>query len=73
MPQKRASIENEKLYEALKHKGMSKQRAAHIANAPAASSHGGKKSGSGSSAKQAGSTAQHKAACRKAGRAAARS
>jgi hypothetical protein len=73
MPSKRASVKNEKQYEALKDKGMSKQRAARIANLPDASSHGGKKSGSGGSAKQGGTTAQHKAAGRKGGRAAARS
>jgi hypothetical protein len=73
MPSKRASIKNERQYEALKDKGMSKQRAARIANAPDASSHGGKKSGSGGSTKQGGTTAQHKAAGRKGGRAAAKS
>ena len=67
MPSKRASIKNERQYEALKDKGMSKQRAARIANAPDASSHGGKKSGSGGSTKQGGTTAQHKAAGRKGG------
>jgi hypothetical protein len=73
MPSKRASIKNERQYEALKDKGMSKQRAARIANAPDASSHGGKKSGSGGSTKQGGTTAQPKAAGRKGGRAAAKS
>lgn len=73
MPSKRASIKNERQYEALKDKGMSKQRAARIANAPDASSHGGKKSGSGGSTKRGGTTAQHKAAGRKGGRAAAKS
>ena len=34
MPSKRASVKNEKQYEALKDKGMSKQRAARIANSP---------------------------------------
>ena len=47
MPSKRANVKNEKQYEALKDKGMSKERAAKIANSPKASSHGGKKSGSG--------------------------
>ena len=73
MPGKRAKVKNEKQYEALKDKGMSKQRAARIANSPNASSHGGKKSGSGGSAKQGGTTAQHKAAGRKGGRASAMS
>ena len=71
MPNKRPSVKNEKQYEALKDKGMSKQRAARIANSPGASSRGGKKSGSGGSPKQGG--AQHKAAGRKGGRTSARS
>jgi hypothetical protein len=73
MPAKRANVKNDKQYEALKDKGMSKQRAARIANSPKASSNGGKKSGSGGNAKQGGTTAQHKAAGRKGGRAAAKS
>lgn len=74
MPSKKANVKNEKQYEALKDKGMSKQRAARIANSPDASSHGGKKSSSGGGSKrQGGTTAQHKAAGRKGGRAAARS
>jgi hypothetical protein len=73
MPSKRANIKNEDQYEALKDKGMSKQRAARIANAPEASSHGGKRSGTGANAKQGGTTAQHKAAGRKGGRARAKS
>ncbi len=76
MPNKRANVKNEKQYEALKDKGMSKQRAARIANSPGSSSRGGKKSGSGSSSKssssQGGTTAQKKAAGRKGGRASAR-
>ena len=44
MPGKRASVKNEKQYEKLKEKGMSKQRAARISNSPGASSRGGKKS-----------------------------
>jgi hypothetical protein len=47
MPDKRPSVKNEKQYEALKDKGMSKQRAARIANSPGASSRGGKQSGKG--------------------------
>ena len=73
MPNTRPSVKNEKQYEALKDKGMSKERAARIANSPNASSKGGKKSGSGSSPKQGGTTAQKKAAGRKGGRASARS
>jgi hypothetical protein len=73
VPSKRANVKNEKQYEALKDKGMSKQRAARIANASDSSSHGGKKSGSEGDSRQGGTTAQHKAAGRKGGRAAARS
>ena len=35
MPDKRPSVKNEKQYEALKDKGMSKERAAKISNAQA--------------------------------------
>ena len=48
MPGKSANVKNEKQYEALKDKGMSKERAAKIANSPGASNRGGKKSHSGS-------------------------
>jgi hypothetical protein len=74
MPNKRANVKNEKQYEGLKKKGMSKERAAKIANSPGASSRGGKKSGSGgrSSSSQGGTTAQKKAAGRKGGKASAR-
>jgi hypothetical protein len=72
MQNKRPSVKNEKQYEKLKEKGMSKSRAARIANSPGASSRGGKKSGSGSSSrsssKQGGTTQQKKAAGRKGGR-----
>jgi hypothetical protein len=51
MPGKRAGVKNEKQYEKLKEKGMSKERAAKISNSPGASSRGGKKSGSSSSSK----------------------
>ena len=37
MPKKSAHVKNEKQYEALKDKGMSKERAARIANSPSAS------------------------------------
>ena len=73
MPSKSANVKNKKQYEALKDKGMSKERAAKIANSPGASKRGGKKSGSGGNPKQGGTTAQHKAAGRKGGKAAARS
>jgi hypothetical protein len=72
MPDKRPSVKNEKQYEALEDKGMSKERAARIANSPGASSRGGKQSGKGSSPKQGGTTAQKKKAGRKGGKAAAR-
>ena len=74
MPSKSANVKNEKQYEKLKDKGMSKERAARIANSPGASSRGGKKSGSSSSrssSSQGGTTAQKKAAGRKGGKAAA--
>jgi hypothetical protein len=75
MPTKSANVKNEKQYEKLKEKGMSKERAARIANSPGASNRGGKKSGSGSSkssSKQGGTTAQKKAAGRKGGKASAK-
>jgi hypothetical protein len=75
MPGKSAHVKNEKQYEALKDKGMSKERAAKIANSPDASSKGGKNSHSGSSrssSSQGGTTAQKKAAGAKGGRATAR-
>ena len=42
-----SSIKDDKQYEGLRKRGMSKQRAASIANSPNASKKGGKKSGSG--------------------------
>jgi hypothetical protein len=66
------AVKNEKQYEALKDKGMSKQRKATIANSPDASKHGGERSGSGGDASQGGTTAQRKAAGRKGGKATAR-
>jgi hypothetical protein len=75
MPSKDANVKNEKQYEALKDKGMSKERAAKIANSPGASARGGKASGSGktkSDSSQGGTTAQKKAAGRKGGKAAAK-
>jgi hypothetical protein len=76
MPSKSANVKNEKQYEGLKKRGMSKERAARIANSPGASSRGGKASGSGkrnTNSSQGGSTAQKKAAGRKGGKAAAKS
>ncbi|RIQ18315.1 DUF7218 family protein [Jiangella rhizosphaerae] len=72
MPSKSANVKNEKQYEALKDKGMSKERAARIANSPGASKRGGKKSGSGGDSSHGGTTAQKKRAGRKGGKAAAR-
>ena len=72
MPAKTAHVKNKKQYEALKEKGMSKERAAKIANSPMASKHGGQKSGKGGDSRQGGTTAQHKAAGRKGGRATAK-
>jgi hypothetical protein len=72
MPSKSANVKNEKQYEALKDKGMSKERAARIANSPGASSRGGKKSGSGGDSSQGGTSAQKKKAGRKGGKAAAK-
>jgi hypothetical protein len=72
MPSKSANVKNPKQYEALKDKGMSKERAARIANTPDASKKGGKSSGKGGNSKQGGTTAQRKAAGRKGGKAAAK-
>jgi hypothetical protein len=45
MPGKRTgTVKNRKQYEGLRDKGMSKERAAKIANSPGASKRGGKKS-----------------------------
>ena len=69
MPSKSANVKNEKQYEALKDKGMSKSRAARIANSEGASKRGGRKSGSGSDSSQGGTTAQKKKAGKKGGQA----
>ncbi|MCW2920566.1 MAG: hypothetical protein JWL76_440 [Thermoleophilia bacterium] len=62
----------QKQYEALKDKGMSKERAAKIANSPDASRHGGEQSHSGSgNSSQGGTHAQKVAAGRKGGKASA--
>ena len=66
-----SSIKNEQQYESLRDKGMSKARAARIANSPEASKHGGQRSGSSGNAKQGGTTAQKKAAGRKGAKASA--
>jgi hypothetical protein len=63
-------VTNEKQYEALEDQGMSKERAAKIANSSNASKHGGERSHSGSGkSNQGGTTAQHEAAGRKGARA----
>jgi hypothetical protein len=70
------SVKDDKQYEGLRRKGMSKERAAKIANTPTASEKGGKNShggGSSQSSKSSGSgsggnRAQKQAAGRKGGR-----
>ena len=67
-----SSVKDDKQYEALRKKGMSKSRAARIANDPDSESKGGKASGSGKRNKdssQGGTKAQHAAAGRKGGKA----
>jgi len=61
-----SSVKDDKQYEGLRKKGMSKQRAASIANSPNSSSKGGKKSGGGN--KGGGSKSQKRAAGREGGR-----
>ena len=76
MPGKRANVKNEKQYEALKDKGMSKERAARIANSSGSSKRGGQRSNSTSSrssSSQGGTHAQKVAAGRKGGKASANS
>ena len=68
----RANTKNDKHYEALKDKGMSKQRAAKIAHSPTVSSNAGKKSGSGRDSSQGSTTAQKKEAGSKGGKASAK-
>ncbi|MBC7461892.1 MAG: hypothetical protein H7287_11065 [Thermoleophilia bacterium] len=66
------AVKNEQQYEALKAKGMSKERAAKIANSPNASHNGGVASHSGSGdPTQGGTHAQKVAAGRKGGNATA--
>ncbi len=67
------SVKDDKQYEGLRKKGMSKSRAAAIANTPDASEKGGKSSGSSRSSKSSGSgsggnRAQKAAAGRKGGK-----
>jgi hypothetical protein len=71
-----SSIKDDKQYEGLRKKGMSKSRAAAIANDPGSSKKGGKASGSGKkrdTKSQGGTKAQKSAAGRKGGKAAASS
>ena len=65
------SVKNDKQYEGLRMKGMSKERAARIANSEGSSKRGGKSSGSGTkrqATSQGGSKAQKAAAGRKGGK-----
>ena len=62
-----SSVKDDKQYEGLRKKGMSKQRAASIANSPNASKKGGKKSGKGGGG-GGGSKSQKRAAGREGGR-----
>ena len=65
------SVKDDKQYEGLRKKGMSKERAAKIANTPDASSKGGKSSGSGTkrrTSSQGGTKARKAAAGRKGAR-----
>ena len=65
------SVKDDKQYEGLRKKGMSKSRAARIANDPNSSSKGGKASGSGkrrNTTSQGGTKAQKAAAGRKGGK-----
>ena len=66
-----SSIKDDKQYEGLRKKGMSKSRAAAIANDPGSSKKGGKASGSGKkrdTKSQGGTKAQKAAAGRKGGK-----
>jgi hypothetical protein len=68
-----SSVKNDKQYEGLRKKGMSKSRAAAISNSPGSSSKNGKSSGSSRSSRSGGSgsggnQAQKKAAGRKGGK-----
>ncbi len=65
-----SSVKNDRQYEGLREKGMSKERAARIANSPGSSKRGGESSGSGTKRKatsQGGTKAQKAAAGRKGG------
>jgi len=65
------SVKDDKQYEGLRRKGMSKERAAKIANTPDASKKGGTRSGSGTrrnTTSQGGTKAQKAAAGRRGGK-----
>jgi len=65
------SIKNDKQYEGLRKKGMSKERAARIANSPGSSKRGGESSGGGvrrRATSQGGTKAQKAAAGKKGGK-----
>jgi hypothetical protein len=64
-----SSVKNDKQYEGLRKKGMSKQRAAAIANSSESSKKGGEKSGKG----KGGSKSQKRAAGREGGKKSAKS
>lgn len=69
MPGNSSHVKNDKQYEALKDKGMSKERAARIANSKDAARHGGQQSHSGSGdSSQGGTHAQKARAGRKGGK-----
>jgi len=66
-----SSVKDDKQYEGLRKKGMSKERAARIANSPGSSKRGGKSSGSGTkrrASSQGGTKAQKSAAGKKGGK-----
>jgi hypothetical protein len=66
-----AGAKSEKQYAALTNRGMSKERAANIANSSGVSKPGGKTAGSRRHAKQVVTPVQHRTASRKTGKAAA--
>jgi hypothetical protein len=72
VPGKSANVKNEKQYEALKDKGMSKQRAAKIANSPDASKHGARRAAPALTARRVGRLLRRRPAARAAARQARR-
>ena len=54
------SVKDDKQYEGLRKRGMSKSRAAAITNSPRASSKGGKRSGSGQSSSASSKSRGHR-------------